>query len=117
MADLSPEARARAARTVEVAGVFAANTDQILAALADVAEGHVLVAIVDQEHSFDGTYHVHTETMVERVPELEAGGWAMVFPLGTTRADIARRTSDLADIASQRIAAIDRILTRRAAGS
>jgi hypothetical protein len=55
--------------------------------------------------------------MVERVPELEADGWAMVFPLGTTRADIERRTSDLADIASKRIATIDRILTRRAGGT
>jgi hypothetical protein len=117
MADLSPEARARAARTVEVAGIFAQNADEIVVALADVPDGHVLVAIVDEDHAFNGTHHVHTETMVERVPELEAGGWAMVFPPGTTRADIERRTSDLADIASQRIAAIDRILTRRANGS
>jgi chitinase len=113
MADLSPEARARAVRTADVAAVFAANADVILTALADVPAGHVLVAVVDQDHAFDGTHHVHTEMMVERVPELEADGWAMVFPLGTTRADIERRTGELADIARQRIAVIDRITARR----
>lgn len=113
MPDLSPEARARAGRTVEVAGIFAENADQIVAALDGVPAGHVLVAVVDDSHEFTGTHHVHTEVMVERVPELEDGGWAMVFPPGTTRADIERRTADLADIARQRIAAIDKITARR----
>jgi hypothetical protein len=114
MPDLSPEARARAGRTIEVAGVFAANADTIMAALADIPSGHVLVAVVDGDHEFTGTHHVHTEVMVERVPELEEGGWAMVFPPETTRADIERRTTDLADIARARIAAIDRITAKRA---
>jgi hypothetical protein len=113
MPDLSPEAKARANRTIEVAGIFAENADQIVAALTDVPAGHVLVAVVDESHQFTGTHHVHTEVMVERVPELEEGGWAMVFPPGTTRADIERRTSELADIAQKRIAAIDRITARR----
>lgn len=117
MADLSPEARARAARTREVAGVFAENTEAIMLALAEVPEGHVLVAVVDEGHDFTGTHHVHTETMVARVPELEQGGWAMVFPVGTSREDIRRRTAELADIAGKRVAAIDRITARRAAGS
>ncbi len=117
MADLSPEARARATRTRQVAGVFADNAEAIMQALADVPDGHVLVAVVDADHDFTGTHHVHTETMVERVPELESGGWAMVFPAGTTREDIRRRTAELADIAGKRIAAIDRITARRDAGS
>jgi len=37
----------------------------------------------------------------------------MVFPPGTTRDDITRRTAELADINKQRIAAIDRIAARR----
>lgn len=113
MPDTSPEARARALRTIEVAGIFAENTPVILTALADVPSGHVLVAVVDDSHEFTGTHHVHTEVMVERVPQLESGGWAMVFPPGTSRADIERRTAELADINRKRIAAIDRILARR----
>ncbi|MDT4893238.1 MAG: hypothetical protein QOE97_2273 [Pseudonocardiales bacterium] len=110
----SPEARARAERTIEVAAVFAANADAILAAMPDVPPGHVLVGIVDADHAFAGTHHVETESMVTRVPELEAGGWAMVFPQGTVRDDIVRRTVELAEINRQRIAAIDRIVARRA---
>jgi hypothetical protein len=111
----SPEARARAERTIEVAAVFAANAELIIAALPGVPNGHVLVGIVDVGHGFAGTHYVETESMVTRVPELEAGGWAMVFPNGTTRTDIMRRTEELADINRQRIAAIDRIVARRAA--
>ncbi|MGI8761008.1 MAG: hypothetical protein ACR2LF_06900 [Jatrophihabitantaceae bacterium] len=113
MPDLSPEARARARRTIEVAQVFAQRAEEIVAALAGVPDGHVLVAVVDDSHEYTGTHHVHTDTMVDRVPELEDGGWAMVFPPGTTREDITRRTGELADIARQRIAVIDRITARR----
>jgi hypothetical protein len=113
MVDLSPEARARAHRTIEVAAVFADHAEVIIAALPDVPDGHVLVGIVDDSHAFTGTHHVDTASMVERVPELEDGGWAMVFPAGTTHADIERRTAELAAINRRRIAAIDRILARR----
>lgn len=113
MADVSPEARARAHRTIEVAAVFADHADVIIAALPDVPAGHVLVAVVDASHAFTGMHHVDTAAMVQHVPELEGDGWAMVFPPGTTEADIARRTADLADINRKRIAAIDRITARR----
>ena len=113
MVDLSPEARARAGRTIEVAAVFAEHAEVIIAALPGVPDGHVLVAVVDDSHAFTGTHHVDTASMVERVPELEGDGWAMVFPPGTTHADIARRTAELADINRKRIAAIDRIRARR----
>lgn len=115
MVDLSPEAKARAARTIEVSAVFARHADRIVAALADVPPGHVLVAVVDREHAFVGTSHVDTAEMVERVPQLEGpGGWAMVFSPGAGVEDVLRRTADMADIAEQRIAVIDRITARRA---
>jgi hypothetical protein len=114
MPDLSPEARARAGRTVDVAGVLAEHADEIVAALVDVPDGHVLIALVNHEHQFTGTHHVEKATMVERIPELEGpDGWAMVFSPGATVADVRRRTSEMADIASKRIAAIDRITARR----
>jgi len=113
--DLSPEARARAGRTIDVAAVFAEHAEAIVAALPDVPEGHVLVGVVDHEHVFTGTHHVEKATMVERVPDLEGPeGWAMVFTPGATVADVRRRATELADIAARRIAAIDRITGRRA---
>ena len=113
MPDLSPGARARAGRTIEVAEIFAANADRIVAALPDVPDGHVLVALVDDAHAFTGTHHVEKATMVARVPELEQGGWAMVFTPGASADDVRRRTAEMADIARKRIAAIDRITARR----
>ena len=109
----SPEARARAERTIDVAEVFAANVEAILEALPYVPDGFVLVGIVDIEHNFAGLHQIATATMVDEVTALEGEGWAMVFPPGTTRDDIARRTGELADINRQRIAAIDRIAARR----
>jgi hypothetical protein len=114
--DLSPDARLRAERTVAVADVFADHAEVIVARLADVPSGHVLVAVVDLGEDFAGLHHVDRETLVERVPELESGGWSMVFSPGSTIADVQRRTTEMASLARQRLAAIDRINARRAAG-
>lgn len=112
--DLSPEARDRAGRTVEVAAVFAEHAELIVERLPDVPEGHVLVAVVDGAHEFSGTHHVEQTDLVMRVPELEqTGGWAMVFSPGSSVEDVRRRTDEWADIARRRAAAIDRILARR----
>jgi hypothetical protein len=113
----SPQARARAQRTIDVASVFAGRLEEILAALEYVPEGFVLVGIVDADHVFAGLHQVPTATMVDEVPQLEGDGWAMVFPPGTTREDIERRTTELADINRQRISAIDRIAARRSGPS
>lgn len=112
--DYSPEARERAYRTVLVADVFADNAEVIVAALPDLPEGSVLVAVVDADHAFGGTHRVERHELVERVPELEAdGGWAMVFSPGVSVDDVRRRTDEMASIASQRAAAIERIVARR----
>jgi hypothetical protein len=71
---------------------------------------------VEPAHEFQGTHAVEQTALVERVPELETGGgWAMVFSPGVSAADIRRRTDEMASIAAQRAAAIDRITARRAA--
>ena len=114
MPDLSLAARERARRTILVAGVFGAHAEEIAAAVLDVPEGHVLVAVVDAEHIFTGTHQVSTAELVETVPAVEGpGGWAMVFSPGADAAHVRRRTADMADIAAQRLAAIDRIRARR----
>ena len=112
--DLSPEARDRAGRTVEVAAVFAENAEVIVERLPDLPEGHVLVAVVDGTHEFTGTHHVEQTELVMRIPELEqTGGWAMVFSPGSSVDDVRRRTDEMADLARRRVAAIERIRARR----
>ncbi len=113
--DFSPEARERAGRTAEVAAIFADQAEVIVAALPDLPEGHVLVAVVDAGNEFAGTNHVDRTEIVERVPQLEhPDGWAMVFSAGTSADEVRRRSEEMGSIARQRAAAIDRILARRA---
>src|ERR1700709_855929 len=93
--DFSAEARERAHRTVLVADVFADNAELIVAALPDVPDGYVLVAVVDPGHAFPGTHPVAQTALVERVPELEhGGGWAMVFSPGSSVDDVRRRADE-----------------------
>ena len=114
--DLSREARERAARTVEVADVFAAHAAQIVAALSSVPPTHVLAAVVDVSHEFFGTHEVDRSELVARIPELEGvDGWAMVFSPGVGVEDVRRRAAGMADIARKRMELIDRITARRAA--
>ncbi|TAM90785.1 MAG: hypothetical protein EPN43_05210 [Jatrophihabitans sp.] len=113
--DFSPEARDRAHRTAAAADVYADHAEVIVAALAGVPAGHVLVAVVEADHRIGAMHAVGTAEIVTRVPQLEEGGrWAMVFSPGSSADDVRRRSGQMADIARQRVAAIDRITARRA---
>jgi hypothetical protein len=116
MPDLSHEAKERARRTIMVAAVFGEHAEEIVAAVGGVPPGEVLVAVVDDRHQFVGIHRVETGDLIERVAALEGPGWAMVFSPGADAASVRRRTADMADIAAQRIAAIERITARRARG-
>ena len=97
------------------AEVFGANAERIAAAVAEVEDTHVLVAVVDNGHEFTGTHYVSKDDLVEKVPALERdGGWAMVFSTGADAEHVRRRTAEMASIAQQRVEAIDRIVKRRA---
>ncbi len=113
--DHSPEARAAAERKAAAAGVFAEHAEVIVAALPDVPDGHVLVAVVDDGHSFSGTHHVAQDEIVARVPELEGAGWAMVFTAGTDVDGVRRRSAEMATLARRRAEMITRIRARKSA--
>jgi hypothetical protein len=87
----------------------------IVAELPDVPATHILVAVVNDGLEFVGSFHVDALELVARVPELERQGWAMVFSRTSSVADIRRRADEMAAIAGQRAAAIERIAARRAA--
>jgi len=111
--DYSPEARSAALDKARAATVFAEHAEIIVAALPDVPDGHVLVAVVDDAHSFTGTHHVPQDEIVARIPELESGGWAMVFTHGIDVDDVRRRTDEMGALARRRAEMIDRIASRR----
>jgi hypothetical protein len=114
MPDLTPEAKERARRTMAVAAVMAEHADEIAAATGVLPERHVLVAVVDSDNAFAGTYQVSETELIERIAELEGpSGLAMVFSRGIEPAHVHGRTSELASIAEQRIATIERITARR----
>ncbi|MDT4918665.1 MAG: hypothetical protein QOH89_3365 [Pseudonocardiales bacterium] len=111
--DYSAEAKSAAEGKARAAGVFAENAETIVAALPAVPEGHVLIAVVDDAHEFSGTHHVANEDIVERVPQLEGTGWAMVFTPGTGPEEVRRRSAEMATLALRRAEMITRIRTRR----
>ena len=111
--DHSPEARTAAEAKARAAGVFADHAEIIVAALPDVPDGHVLVAVVDAGHDFSGTHHVPQDEIVVQVPQLEGNGWAMVFTTGTDADAIRRRTDEMATLARRRAEMITRIQARR----
>ena len=114
MPDFSPQAMERARQTIAVAAVFGANAEVIAAAVLEVPDEHVLVAVVDVSQEFTGTHQVSTAELVEVVPSLEGdGGWAMVFSPGADAEHVRRRTAEMASIAQQRIDAIERIASKR----
>ena len=111
--DYSAEARTAAEGKARAANVFADHAERIVAALPDVPEGHVLVAVVDDAHEFSGTHHVANNDIVARVPELEGTGWAMVFAPGTAVEEVRRRSDEMGTLARRRAEMITRIRTRR----
>lgn len=111
--DYSSQAHSSAKDKARAAEVFAEYAEAIVAALPDVPAGHVLVAIVDENHDFAGTHHVPQTEIVVRVPELEGGGWAMVFTEGADVDAVRRRTEEMATLARRRAEMITRIRTRR----
>lgn len=111
--DYSEDARTAAQGKARAAEVFADNAEVIVAALPDLPEGHVLVAIVGHDHEFAGTHQVPQDALIVRIPELEAQGWAMVFTEGTDVDAVRRRTQEMATLARRRAEMITRIRTRR----
>ena len=113
--DYSAEAHSAAHGRARAAQVFADHAEIIVAALVDVPEGHVLVAVVDETHAFTGMHHVARDEIAGRVPELEGSGWAFPVSPGTDAAEIRRRTDEMGTLARRRAEMITRIQARRGA--
>ena len=111
--DYSSEAHSAAHGRARAAQVFADHAEVIVAALIDVPEGHVLVAVVDESHEFTGMHHVARDEIAGRVPELEGTGWAFPVSPGTDVAEIRRRTDEMGTLARRRAEMITRIQARR----
>lgn len=110
--DHSHEAHEAALGKAKAAAVFAEHAETIVAALPEVPDGHVLVAVVDHTHDFTGTHHVAQTEIVDRVPQLEREGWAMVFTDGTDAETVRRRAEEMATLARRRAEMITRINAR-----
>lgn len=113
MADLTPQAVARAERTIKAAPVFADHAEVIAAQTPDLPLEHVLVAVVDTEYQFTGTHVVARPQLVEVVPQLEGEGWAMVFSHRSDAEQIRHRASEMVSIASKRIEMIHRLRAKQ----
>lgn len=111
--DFSPEAGDRASHTVDASAVFAANAEHIVELLDELPEGSVLVVHVDADKQYNGGHQVDQGDLVERIPEIEDGGWSMVFRHGTTPDEVRARAAEFGSIAQKRADIISRIQARR----
>src|ERR1700712_2997696 len=94
--DISPEQIEKSRRTIRAAAVFAENSEVIVAHVAELPEDHVVVAVVTEDHLFDGVHHVARHELVERVPALEGpNGWAVGFSEGADTEHVGSRTHPL----------------------
>ncbi len=74
----------------------------------------MLIALVDGDNAFVGTHTVSETELIERIADLEGpNGSAMVFSRDIEPTHVHDRTAELASIAEQRIATINRITARR----
>lgn len=113
MADLTPQAVARAEQTILAAPVFAANAEAIAALTPDLPPEHTLVAVVGPDLRFEATHVVGRAQLVEVVPGLEGAGWAMVFSHRSDADQVRHRAGEMAAIAQKRIDMIVRLRARQ----
>ena len=109
MVDLSPEAVERSQRTILAAPVFTENAEVIAAQTPDLSSDDVLVAVVDASLAFSGTWVIRRVDVVERVPELEGTGWAMVCSYKSDAEQIRYRATEMSSLAAKRIEMIARV--------
>ena len=90
MPDLSPEAKERARRAIMVAAVFDEHAEEIEAAVVDVGDGELLVAVVDAQHEFAGLHRVGTADLIERVAGRLLGEMFRTFPVDRVVVRVAK---------------------------
>ena len=115
MVDLSPEAVARAEGSILAAPVFADHADLIASLTPDLPTDQVLVAVVDTDYAFTGTYVVARAELVDVVPDLEGAGWAMVFSHRSDADSVRYRANEMASLAAKRITMIEHLRAKQAA--
>lgn len=113
MADLSPQAVARAEKSVLAAPVFAEHADLIASLTPDLPTDQVLVAVVDPAYTLAGTWVIGRDQLVDKVPELEGDGWAMVFSHKSDADSVRYRSEEMAKIAAKRITMIEHLRAKQ----
>lgn len=93
----------RPKQTIHAAELFHDNACAIARACADASAGEVVVTTVDYENmEFGGVWTISLNEVTHKVPELEAGGWALIFAPGTSREEVEKRCLQLARLAFAR---------------
>jgi len=99
---LTKEAVDRAKRTVRAADVLHDKARAIAQVCAKADPDEVVVAVVEQDGRFGGTWPIAAAQLSTRVEHLEAGGWVLLFSPSTPVGDIEARCRELARLASRR---------------
>lgn len=104
----------RPKQTIHAAEVLHDNARSIASVCMDAAEDEVVVAVINRDMGFGGVWTIPRSELSDRVPQLDDGGWSLVFGPGTPAADIEDRCLRLARLAFARWEVMRRWASRHA---
>jgi hypothetical protein len=111
---LSREAVTRAHWTAQAAQVLYRHAPAIAQTCAEAPENTIIVAVVEQDCSFGGSWTLPRKHLHERIQRLEdqEGKWLLTFTPLTSLERIEQQCASVTRLASKRGAAIERWLSQ-----
>jgi hypothetical protein len=112
---LTRSALDRPKQTIHAAELFHESARAIATICAEADVGDVVVAAVDRDDMvLTGVWSVSITEIARRVPDLEAGGWVLIFRPGTSVPQIEERCLQMARLAYARWEAMMKWSSRHA---
>jgi hypothetical protein len=100
---LTRSALDRPKQTIHAAELFHESARMIASICAEAGGGEVVVAAVDRDDMvLAGVWTLSVAEIARRVPDLEAGGWVLIFRPGTRVEQIEKRCLQMARLAYAR---------------
>lgn len=92
----------RSNQTIHAAEIIHDNASSIAACCRDAGHDDVIIVAVGHDHAFRGVWTVPRTRLVEKVRELDDGGWTLTFSPGAQIDEIEARSHTMASLAFKR---------------
>jgi hypothetical protein len=110
----SQEARERPTRTLQAARILHEQAATISRATHDARADEMVIALVQPNLQFGGTWIIARDSLITQVPLIEdQGGWSLLFAPATDQAQVEARCDEYTRIAYKRWDAMQRWIQRQ----